>query len=240
MGNRVDGRTPGEIRPVRIETGFVRQALGSALIEAGNTRVVCTAAIEEKVPSFLENTGQGWLTAEYGMLPGSSPQRIAREAARGRPGGRTLEIQRLIGRSLRCVIDLAKIGARTIWVDCDVIEADGGTRTLSITGAYVALVLAVRKLVQTGQISENPVHGAVAAVSAGIVGGVPMVDLCYAEDSRAEVDMNFVMTDRGEFVELQGTAEGRHPFSRSQLNDLTDLAWGGIQQLLQAQRQVLG
>lgn len=240
MGNRVDGREPGEVRPVRIEAGFVRQALGSVLIEAGNTRVICTAAIEDKVPPFLEGTGQGWLTAEYGMLPGSSPQRIPREAARGRPGGRTQEIQRLIGRSLRCVIDLAKLGPRTIWIDCDVIEADGGTRTLSITGAYVALVLAVRKLLAAGQLAENPVSGAVAAVSAGIVDGVAMVDLCYAEDSRAEVDMNFVMTDRGDFVELQGTAEGRHPFSRAQLNELTDLAWAGIQRLFQAQRQVLG
>ncbi len=239
MGSRVDGRSPEQMRPVRIEPGFIRQAMGSVLIEAGNTRVICTAAIEESVPQFLQDTGRGWLTAEYGMLPGSSPQRIAREAARGRLGGRTHEIQRLIGRSLRSVVNLEKLGPRTVWIDCDVIEADGGTRTCSITGAYVALALALRKLVASGQLAENPLTGAVAAVSAGIVGGVPMVDLCYEEDSRAEVDMNLVMTDRDLFVEIQGTAEGT-PFSREQLDQLIGMGSVAIRQLLHLQREVLG
>jgi ribonuclease PH len=238
MTARIDGREPGQLRPVRIEPGFIRQALGSVLIEAGNTRVICTAAIEESVPQFLLDTGKGWLTAEYGMLPGSSPQRIGREATRGRLGGRTHEIQRLIGRSLRAVVDLEKLGPRTVWIDCDVIEADGGTRTLSITGGYVALVLAVRKLLAQGALAANPITGAVAAVSAGVVGGVPMVDLCYEEDSRAEVDMNLVMTDRGLFVEVQGTAEGQ-PFSQAQLEQLLSMGWAAIQQLLDAQRAAL-
>jgi len=238
MAARIDGREPGQLRPVRIEPGFIRQALGSVLIEAGNTRVICTAAIEESVPQFLLDTGKGWLTAEYGMLPGSSPQRIGREATRGRLGGRTHEIQRLIGRSLRAVVDLEKLGPRTVWIDCDVIEADGGTRTLSITGGYVALVLAVRKLLAQGALAANPITGAVAAVSAGVVGGVPMVDLCYEEDSRAEVDMNLVMTDRGLFVEVQGTAEGQ-PFSQAQLEQLLSMGWAAIQQLLDAQRAAL-
>ncbi len=239
MGSRVDGRSPEQMRPVRIEPGFIRQAMGSVLIEAGNTRVICTAAIEESVPQFLQDTGRGWLTAEYGMLPGSSPQRIAREAARGRLGGRTHEIQRLIGRSLRSVVNLEKLGPRTLWIDCDVIEADGGTRTCSITGAYVALALALRKLVASGELPENPLTGAVAAVSAGIVSGVPMVDLCYEEDSRAEVDMNLVMTDRDLFVEIQGTAEGT-PFSREQLDQLIGMGSVAIRQLLHLQREVLG
>jgi len=235
---RVDGRAPGELRRVTIQTGFIRQALGSVLIEAGNTRVICTASVEESVPPFLEGTGKGWLTAEYSMLPGSSPQRIQREASRGRLGGRTHEIQRLIGRSLRAVTDLEKIGPRTVWVDCDVIEADGGTRTLSITGAYVALALALRRMVENGLLERTPLTGAVAAVSAGVVDGVPVLDLCYAEDSRAEVDMNFVMTDSGRFVEVQGTAEAA-PFDRSTLDQLADLAWSGIQQLLAVQQQAL-
>ncbi|GIW45207.1 MAG: ribonuclease PH [Candidatus Binatia bacterium] len=236
---RVDGRLPTDLRPVVMHPGFIRQALGSVLAEAGNTRVICTASLEEAVPPFLEDTGKGWLTAEYSMLPGSSPQRIQREAARGRLGGRTHEIQRLIGRSLRSVVDLAKLGPRTVWIDCDVIEADGGTRTLSITGAYVALALAVRRLLDNGILEQNPITGAVAAVSAGLVDGTPVLDLCYAEDSRAEVDMNFVMTDSGRFVEVQGTAEG-HPFDRATLEQLTDLAWSGIQRLLAIQKQVLG
>lgn len=237
--HRVDGRLPTELRPVVMHPGFIRQALGSVLAEAGNTRVICTASLEETVPPFLEDTGKGWLTAEYSMLPGSSPQRIQREAARGRLGGRTHEIQRLIGRSLRSVVDLTKLGPRTVWIDCDVIEADGGTRTLSITGAYVALALAVRRLLENGVLEENPIVGAVAAVSVGLVDGTPMLDLCYAEDSRAEVDMNFVMTDSGRFVEVQGTAEG-HPFDRATLEQLMDLAWSGIQRLLDIQKQVLG
>ncbi len=236
--SRIDGRQPTQLRPLVLHPGFIRQALGSVLAEAGNTRVICTASVEESVPPFLENTGKGWLTAEYSMLPGSSPQRIQREAARGRLGGRTHEIQRLIGRSLRSVVDLAKLGPRTIWIDCDVIEADGGTRTLAITGAYVALALAVRRLLESGLIDQTPLSGAVAAVSVGVVDGVAMLDLCYAEDSRAEVDMNFVMTDAGRFVEVQGTAEG-NPFSRATLDQLADLAWSGIQELLRAQERAL-
>lgn len=235
---RVDGRKPEELRPLTIHPGFIRQALGSVFVEAGNTRVICTASVEEAVPPFLQDTGKGWLTAEYSMLPGSSPQRIQREAARGKLGGRTHEIQRLIGRSLRAVLDLQQLGPRTVWIDCDVIEADGGTRTLSITGAYIALALALRRLVQNGVLERTPLTGAVAAVSVGLVGGVPMLDLCYAEDSQAEVDMNFVMTDAGRFVEVQGTAE-RSPFDRHTLDQLCELAWSGIQQLLAAQRRVL-
>ncbi|MCX8073886.1 MAG: ribonuclease PH [Candidatus Binatia bacterium] len=235
---RIDGRQPSELRPLVLQPGFIRQALGSVLAEAGNTRVICTASVEESVPPFLQDTGKGWLTAEYSMLPGSSPQRIQREAARGRLGGRTHEIQRLIGRSLRSVVDLSKLGPRTIWIDCDVIEADGGTRTLSVTGAYVALGLAVRRLLESGALEQTPLTGAVAAVSVGVVDGVPLLDLCYAEDSRAEVDMNVVMTDAGRFVEVQGTAEGS-PFDRATLDKLADLAWSGIQELLRAQQRAL-
>jgi ribonuclease PH len=235
---RADGRKASELRPIRITPNFTRNALGSVLIEAGQTRVICTATAEEQVPPFLRDSGQGWVTAEYGMLPGSSSARIQREAARGRVGGRTHEIQRLIGRSLRAVTNLEALGERSIWLDCDVIEADGGTRTASITGAYVALAVAVRRLRAAGRITADPLTGSVAAVSAGMVGGHALLDLCYAEDSKAEVDMNFVMTGTGRFIEVQGTAESK-PFTKAQLDRLADLAWDGIQQLTALQRDAL-
>ncbi len=235
---RIDGRQPHQLRPVVITPGFIRHADGSVLIEVGETRVICTATVEEAVPQFLRDTGRGWVTAEYGMLPGSSTTRIAREAARGRIGGRTHEIQRLIGRSLRAVTDLDALGTRTLWIDCDVIEADGGTRTASVTGACIALALAVRRLRERGLIAADPLRDSVAAVSVGIVGGELLVDLCYAEDSRADVDMNLVMTGDGQFVEVQGTAEA-HPFSAEQLASLTALATDAIAELTAHQRRVL-
>ena len=235
---RGDGRTAAELRPVKITPDFIRHADASVLIELGDTRVICTASATDEVPPFLRDTNRGWVTAEYGMLPGSSATRIPREAARGRLGGRTHEIQRLIGRSLRAVTNLNHLGARTIWLDCDVIEADGGTRTASITGAYIALALAVRRLRAEGKIAADPFTGSVAAVSAGIVAGRSLLDLSYAEDSQAEVDMNFVMTGKGRFVEVQGTAESK-PFTKGQLDGLADLAWKGIQQLSAVQQQIL-
>jgi ribonuclease PH len=235
---RRDGRRAAALRQVRITPGFIRHCAGSTLIEVGETRVVCTATVEEQVPPFLRDTERGWVTAEYGMLPGSGNTRIAREAARGRIGGRTHEIQRLIGRSLRAVTNLQRLGSRTIWIDCDVLQADGGTRTASVTGAYVALALALRRLRAAGTISADPLTGSVAAVSAGIVDGQAVLDLCYEEDARAEVDMNFVMTGKGRFVEVQGTAESK-PFTKAQLDRLADLAWAGIQQLTALQRQTL-
>jgi ribonuclease PH len=235
---RFDGRAANELRPVVIQPGFIRQATGSVLIEVGNTRVICTATADDQVPPFLRDSGRGWVTAEYSMLPGSSNQRIQRESARGRVGGRTHEIQRLIGRSLRSVVDLEALGQRTIWLDCDVIEADGGTRTASITGAYAALALAVRRLRAAGSLDRDPLLGSLAAVSVGIVNGEALLDLCYAEDSQAEVDMNIVMTGAGQFVEVQGTAESK-PFNRAQLDELADLAWVGIEQLTKLQRQVI-
>lgn len=235
---RVDGRKPKQLREVKMIPGFIRNIEGSVLIEAGNTRVICTAGVEESVPPFLRDTNRGWVTAEYSMLPGSGSTRVPRESARGRVGGRTHEIQRLIGRSLRAVVDMEKLGPRTLWIDCDVIEADGGTRTASITGAYVALALALRRLRAAGKLTHDPLIGSVAAVSVGLVDGTALLDLCYAEDSRAEVDMNFVMTGKGEFIEVQGTAESR-PFTREQLATLTDLAGQGIRRLAGLQRQVL-
>jgi ribonuclease PH len=235
---RNDGRNPVDLRPVRIVTGFVKHPAGSALIEFGDTRVVCTASVEESVPPFLRDSGRGWVTAEYGMLPGSSHPRIAREASRGKQSGRTQEIQRLIGRSLRAVMDLSRLGARTITLDCDVLQADGGTRTAAITGAWVALSLAVRSLTERGVLDENPITGSVAAVSVGVVGGTPMLDLCYEEDSRAEVDMNVVVTGAGQFVEVQGTAEGA-TFSRAEMDALTDLAVAGIARLAVMQHAAL-
>jgi ribonuclease PH len=213
-------------------------AEGSALIEMGRTRVVCTATLDERVPFFRRNTGQGWLTAEYAMLPRATQQRTQRETGRGGPSGRTHEIQRLIGRSLRAVTNLSRIGERTITVDCDVLQADGGTRTASITGAYVALVLACRRLVKENRVNALPVTGEVAAVSVGIVAGVPLLDLKYDEDSRAEVDMNVVRTGDGRFVELQGTAEGQ-PFTREEMDALIALASAGIEKLFAAQRAAL-
>ncbi len=236
---RGDGRGPEELRPLRIEKGVLRYAEGSALIEIGNTRVLCTASLEDAVPSFLRNSGKGWVTAEYGMLPRATETRTPREAARGKQGGRTLEIQRLIGRSLRAVTDLGSFGERTLWIDCDVLQADGGTRTASITGAYVALAEAFRTMVGRNLISSVPIREAVAAVSVGVVGGRPLLDLDYREDSGADLDMNVVMTAGGDLVEVQATGEER-PFRRAQLNELLELSWLGIQSLLEAQRQVLG
>jgi len=235
---RSDGRKPKQLRPLRITPSYLKTADGSVLIEVGDTKVICTAKLEERVPQFLRNSGKGWITAEYGMLPGSSQARIGRESARGKIGGRTHEIQRLIGRSLRAIADLRKLGEKTIWIDCDVIQADGGTRTASITGAYVALVEAVRGWLGRGIIKEDPIKDAVAAVSIGIVEGKILLDLAYEEDSRADVDMNFVMTGSGKFIEVQGTAES-NPFTNKQMGRMTDIAQQGIRELLKAQKQVL-
>jgi ribonuclease PH len=235
---RTDGRRADELREARITPGFMPYAEGSALIELGRTRVVCTATLEDRVPPFRRNTGQGWLTAEYSMLPRATQQRTQRETGRGGPSGRTHEIQRLIGRSLRAVTNLQRLGERTITLDCDVLQADGGTRTASITGAYVALVLACRRLVKENRLPSVPVRGEVAAVSVGIVAGAALLDLKYDEDSRAEVDMNVVCTGDGRFVELQGTAEGE-PFSREQMEELLALARGGLETLFAAQRAAL-
>ncbi|HWS55973.1 MAG TPA: ribonuclease PH [Pyrinomonadaceae bacterium] len=232
---RTDGRRADELRPVRVTPDFMPYAEGSALIEMGQTRVICTATLEERVPPFRRNTGQGWLTAEYAMLPRATAQRTQRETGRGGPGGRTHEIQRLIGRSLRAVTNLALLGERTITLDCDVLQADGGTRTASITGAYVALAIACRRLVRDGRVARSPVVGEVAAVSVGLVGPTPLLDLKYDEDSRAEVDMNVVCTGEGRFVEVQGTAEGA-AFTREEMDALLALAGGGLQTLFAAQR----
>ena len=234
---RPSGRNPDELRAVRFERGYQRYAEGSVLVEFGATRVLCSASVEERVPHFLKGKGQGWVTAEYGMLPRATHTRNQREAARGRQGGRTLEIQRLIGRSLRAVLDLKALGERTITVDCDVLQADGGTRTAAITGAYVALSDALRQLRRKG-LRVDPLHGQVAAVSVGIYRGTPVLDLDYAEDSEAETDMNVVMNDAGAFVEVQGTAEG-HAFHRAELERLLDLAAGGVQALVARQREAL-
>ena len=236
---RPDGREPDRLRPVTIERGFIRSSTGSALIRMGETRVICTASVEEGVPGWLRGRGQGWVTAEYGMLPGSSAQRIPREAARGKIGGRTHEIQRLIGRSLRSVTNLERLGERTIWIDCDVIEADGGTRTAAITGACVALVDALDAMVASHALERSPMEDLVAAVSVGIVDGEPRLDLSYEEDSKAEVDMNVVMTGGGRYVEIQGTAESG-TFSREDLDGLTALGAAGVASLVTIQREVLG
>lgn len=239
MFYRCDNRAPDQLRPVNIHPEFVATAEGSVLIEVGNTRVICTASIEESVPAFLRNSGKGWVTAEYGMLPRATLTRTARESARGRIGGRTHEIQRLIGRSLRAVMDLEKLGERSILLDCDVIQADGGTRTASITGAFVALELALRKLLQAGTLAAMPLRDSIAAVSCGILDGQALLDLCYEEDSRADVDMNFVMTASGKFVEVQATAE-HQPFDDSDLRAMIQLAHSGINALLERQRAALG
>jgi ribonuclease PH len=224
---------------VRITRNFTRHAEGSVLVEFGDTRVLCTASVEETVPSFLRNTGKGWVTAEYGMLPRATHTRSRREAAAGKQGGRTLEIQRLIGRALRAVVDLKALGERTITLDCDVLQADGGTRTAAITGGYVALVDAVSALVRKGALRDSPIHGQVAAISVGIWSGMPVVDLDYAEDSDAETDMNIVMNNGGGFIEVQGTAEG-HAFRRNELDELLNLAANAIGQLLAKQLEALG
>jgi ribonuclease PH len=236
---RPSERRPDELRAVRFERGFQRHAEGSVLVEFGATRVLCSASVEDRVPPFLKGKGQGWVTAEYGMLPRSTHTRNPREAARGRQGGRTLEIQRLIGRSMRAVLDLAALGERTITLDCDVLQADGGTRTAAITGAYVALADAIRRLRDSGALRADPLHGQVAAVSVGLYRGMAVLDLDYAEDAEAETDMNVVMNDAGAFVEVQGTAEG-HAFRRTELDQLLDLAAGGIVELLRLQREALG
>ena len=235
---RIDGRKDKQLRPIVITPGYIKHADGSVLIEMGDTRVICTAKLEDRVPPFLRNSGKGWITAEYGMLPSSSQTRIAREASRGKIGGRTHEIQRLIGRSLRAIAKLELLGERTVWIDCDVIQADGGTRTASITGAYVALVEAARGWLKAGAVEQTPVVDSVAAVSVGIVDGRVLLDLNYAEDSRAEVDMNVVMTGSGKFIEVQGTAESL-PFTKSKLDRMTEIAGEGIQELLKAQKKVL-
>ncbi len=237
-GSRHSGRAPDELRKVRFVRSFTRHAEGSVLAEFGDTRVLCTASIEDGVPGFLRGKGQGWVTAEYGMLPRATHTRSPREAARGKQTGRTQEIQRLIGRSLRAIIDLSALGERTVTLDCDVLQADGGTRTAAITGSYVALVDACAALVRRGTLKASPLHGQIAAVSVGIIGGTPMLDLDYVEDSGAETDMNVVMKDGGAFVEVQGTAEG-HAFRRHELDALLDLAAGGIQQLFDKQLEAL-
>jgi ribonuclease PH len=238
MAFRSDNRTPEQMRPVRITPDYIGMAEGSVLIEVGHTRVICTASIEESVPGFLRNSGKGWITSEYGMLPRSTLTRTPRESSKGRIGGRTHEIQRLIGRSLRTICDLSKLGERTIFIDCDVIQADGGTRTASITGAYVALALAVRRLVTAGTLKKSPLRDSVAATSIGIVDGTILLDLAYEEDSRAEVDMNLVMTGSGRFVEVQATAE-QVAFADSQLAELIRVAKQGITDLLALQTAAL-
>jgi ribonuclease PH len=236
---RSDNRTPEQMRPVKITPNYIIPAEGSALIEVGNTRVICTASVEESVPSFLRNTGKGWITSEYAMIPRSTLTRTPRESAKGRIGGRTHEIQRLIGRSLRAVTDLARLGERSIFIDCDVIQADGGTRTASITGAFVALGLAMQKMVEAGTLTAAPIRDYVAATSVGIVDGEALLDLAYDEDSRAEVDMNLVMTGGKKIVEIQGTAE-QHPFDDAQLKKMMDMARKGIEALIAKQQAVLG
>ena len=235
---RPSERQPDELRAVRFERGYQQYAEGSVLVEFGATRVLCSASVEDRVPHFLKGQGQGWVTAEYGMLPRATHTRNAREAARGRQGGRTLEIQRLIGRSLRAVLDLKALGERTITIDCDVLQADGGTRTAAITGAYVALVDALRQLEKRNGLGRDPLHGQVAAVSVGLYRGIAVLDLDYAEDAEAETDMNVVMNEAGAFVEVQGTAEG-HAFRRTELDQLLDLAAGGVKELLALQQAAL-
>jgi ribonuclease PH len=236
---RSDARAANALRETILTPNYLPQAEGSVLIEAGRTRVICTASIEDRVPPFLRNTGKGWVTAEYGMLPRATNTRTQREATAGKVGGRTQEIQRLIGRSLRSVTNLPALGERTIWIDCDVIQADGGTRTASITGAFVALALACEKLRQRDVVRTIPLSDYVAAISVGVVDGEPLLDLAYEDDSRADVDMNIVRTGKGKFIEVQGTAEGR-PFDRDALNTLLDLADLGIRQLIEKQRAIVG
>lgn len=235
---RADGRATDQIRAVKIVPDFISQAEGSVLIELGKTRVICTATVDDGVPSFLKGSGKGWVTSEYGMLPRATEERTAREATRGKQSGRTLEIQRLIGRSLRAITDQETLGEKTVWIDCDVIEADGGTRTASITGAFVALALAMERLVAAGILPTSPLIDSVAATSVGIVNDVSLLDLCYEEDSQAEVDMNVVMTGSGDFVEIQATAEGR-PFTAGEMENLLALAAAGIRRLNEEQRTVL-
>ena len=235
---RNDGRLANGIRKINITTGYMKYAEGSCLFEQGNTRVVCTASVEDGVPPFLRGKGTGWITSEYSMLPRSCKKRVSRESSRGKTGGRTHEIQRLIGRSMRSVVDMAALGERTIWLDCDVIQADGGTRCASINGSFVALCLAMEKLKKRGVFNELPLNGFVAAISVGMVGGKTCLDLDYEEDSTADVDMNVVMTDSGEFIEIQGTAE-KEPFSRAVMDEMLDLARKGIDIVISKQRSTL-
>ena len=232
---RPDGRRNDQLRKIKIQKGYLKFALGSALIEMGATRVICSASLDEKVPPFLKGTGRGWVSAEYGMLPASCTERIAREASKGKLSGRTQEIQRLIGRSLRAVVDLNSLGERALWIDADVIQGDGGTRTAAITGSFVALAEAVEKLTKQNILTQNPIRDYVAAVSVGMVGSMPRLDLMYEEDSKAEVDMNIVMTGKGRLVEVQGTAEGR-PFTKKEMDRLLSLAEKGIAELIRLQR----
>ena len=236
---RPSGRAADDMRTIELVRDYTMHAAGSVLVSFGNTRVLCTASVEERVPPFLRGAGQGWVTAEYGMLPGATHTRGSREAARGKQSGRTLEIQRLIGRSLRAVVDLKALGERTVTLDCDVIQADGGTRTASISGAFVALSLAAQRLLAKKSIKTNPIHGQVAAVSVGVYKGMPVLDLDYAEDSQAETDMNVVMNESGGFIELQGTAEG-HAFRDDELQAMLALARKGIGEIVKAQEEVLG
>ena len=235
---RADGRGPNDLRPVKITPDFIRSAEGSVLIETGRTRVICTATVSDGVPSFLKGTGKGWVTGEYGMLPRATEERTPRESTRGKQSGRTLEIQRMIGRTLRAVTELKALGERTVWVDCDVIEADGGTRTASVTGAYVALALAFERMVAAGILRTVPLIDSVAATSVGIIDDELMLDLVYEEDSRAQVDMNVVMTGDGRFVEVQATAEGR-PYTNEELDQLLDFAAAGIQKLCKLQQEIV-
>src|SRR5881275_3322082 len=235
---RSDNRTSEQMRPVKITPDYIAMAEGSALIEVGHTRVICTASIEETVPGFLRNSGKGWITSEYGMLPRSTLTRTPRESSRGRVGGRTHEIQRLIGRSLRAVVDLSQLGERTVYIDCDVIQADGGTRTASITGAYVALAIAIKRMLRFGTVKTSPLRDFVAATSVGILRGTPLLDLCYEEDSAADVDMNIVITGSGRFIELQATAE-KMAFDDPQLAGMLELGRTGAAQLIEAQRAAL-
>ena len=236
---RKDNRAHDQLRPVRVHRDYITSAPGSVLIEIGSTRVVCTASIENRVPPFMLGRDEGWLTAEYSMLPMATAQRTARESTRGKPSGRTQEIQRLIGRALRAVVDLKQLTGRTVWIDCDVIQADGGTRTAAITGAFMALALAAHRLLRDRELAETPLQDFVAATSIGLVGGEARLDLDYSEDSAADVDMNLVMTSGGQFVEIQGTAESQ-PFSREQLNQLINLGRQGVEALVEIQKQTLG
>ncbi len=235
---RPSGRQPDQLRPIVITPHFTKHAEGSVLVEFGDTRVICTASIEDRVPPFLKGKGSGWITAEYGMLPRATHERSGREAARGKQTGRTMEIQRLIGRSLRAALDLEALGERTVTIDCDVIQADGGTRTASITGGFVALHLAVQHLLKVRRLKSNPIHGQIASVSVGIYKGIPVLDLDYREDCDAETDMNVIMNEAGAFIEVQGTAEG-HAFHRHELDAMLNLAGQGITELMEHQRQAL-
>lgn len=236
---RFDGREADALRPVKMTKDFIIHPQGSVLIEMGNTKVICTAMIEEKVPPFLKGSGTGWITAEYGMLPASTHTRKMRDSTKGKVDGRSMEIQRLIGRALRSVVDLAKLGERTIWIDCDVIQADGGTRTAAITGSFVALMCAFQKLIAAGTLIEAPITDYVAAVSVGVVSDGPILDLCYEEDSKADVDMNLVMTGSGKFIEIQGTGEER-PFDQAELTAMLSLGEKGIRELMAIQKMIIG